>query len=113
MPKDRDAVLEWLRRIFWSMVRNGHPDLTMTQLALLLLTQDCANPLCIREIVMALNIPKPSVKRAIDRLQFLQLIDRCASLDGQQLTLHLSGQGERYIQLMKDQAVLHPMPAIG
>jgi DNA-binding MarR family transcriptional regulator len=114
MLDNGDAVLEWLRRIFWSVVRNGDPDLTTRQLALLLLAQDSLKPIGLKEVAMTLKIPKPSVTRAIDRLQFLQLIDRRPSSEGgKQLTLHLSGQGENYIQMMRDNAALHPVPAMG
>lgn len=56
-----DAVLE--------MVRSSMRDLSMRQCAVIVSTARSAEPTTIRGLAGALGVPKPSITRALDRLE--------------------------------------------
>jgi DNA-binding MarR family transcriptional regulator len=69
-------VLGLSRTVLVSMVRNDHPDLSMRQLALLLSVYTTTPPHTVRGLALTLNISKPAVTRALDRLGSFDLVRR-------------------------------------
>jgi DNA-binding MarR family transcriptional regulator len=114
MPDNKNANVEWLRHVLLSSVRDKRPDLSMRQLAILLLTHSSEVPPGVKELTALLQIPKPSITRAIDRLQYVQLVTRRTSLkDRRQVTIHLVPGGVEYWQQIKkwlDKALVSIVP---
>jgi DNA-binding MarR family transcriptional regulator len=71
----RDPI-EILRDIVDQQVRSDRPDLTMRQLAVLLHTHQAESPPGVREMAAHLNLAKPNVTRALDRLEYLGFVER-------------------------------------
>lgn len=57
-------------------VRSGEPDLTNRQMALLLVVYLCPGPHTVRGLARALNVSKPVVTRALNRLGALGYLRR-------------------------------------
>ncbi len=65
----------WMRTLL-SYVRSGDPDLTNRQMALLLLVYLKPGPHTVRGLAKALNVSKPVVTRALNRLGALGYLRR-------------------------------------
>lgn len=63
----KDALLLW-RRVMVTALRQGLPDLTQRQFALLLHVYLTPPPHTVRGLAQHLRISKPAVSRAVDRL---------------------------------------------
>lgn len=73
---DHDRLLHQLRAGLLAMVRDDHaPDLTLRQFAALM-TCATGRERTVRGLTAHLEIPKPSVSRAIDKLEELKLVRR-------------------------------------
>ena len=59
-----------------NMVRDDRPDLTMRQMAILMTVYMTPSPHTVRGLAALLNIAKPAVTRALDRLGREELIRR-------------------------------------
>lgn len=70
------AVLDLLRGAVVEGVRRDSPDLTARQLAVLLIVYVAEPPHTVRGLAAALNVSKPAITRAIDRLSELNLVRR-------------------------------------
>ncbi|MEE8444648.1 MAG: MarR family transcriptional regulator [Alphaproteobacteria bacterium] len=70
------AVLDLLRGAVVEGVRRDSPDLTARQLAVLLIVYVSEPPHTVRGLAAALNVSKPAITRAIDRLSELNLVRR-------------------------------------
>jgi DNA-binding MarR family transcriptional regulator len=73
--QSRDALDLW-RRVLVESVRRGGPDLTQRQLALLLTVYLTPPPHTVRGIADLLQISKPAISRALDRLGILDFARR-------------------------------------
>lgn len=71
-----DQALDIWRGATLDAVRNGRPDLTMRQMAVVLTVYLDPLPHTVRGLAAALNIAKPSVVRALDRLEELDFVRR-------------------------------------
>jgi DNA-binding MarR family transcriptional regulator len=69
-------ALDLLRLITTDGVRKDAPDLTARQLAVLLSVYVTPPPHTVRGLAASLNITKPAITRALDRLSQLDLIKR-------------------------------------
>ncbi len=69
-------ALELWRRVALAALRREHPDLSARQFALLLQVYLVAPPHTVRALARELNMSKPAVSRALDRLGRLELIRR-------------------------------------
>lgn len=78
MPVELDEfrALDLWRRTTLSGVRGDKPDLTARQFALLLTVYMRPPPHTVRELAALMNISKPAVTRAVDRLSELELVQR-------------------------------------
>lgn len=70
-----NGLQSWLRTLL-SYVRSGDPDLTNRQMALLLLVYLKPGPHTVRGLAKALNVSKPVVTRALNRLGALGYLRR-------------------------------------
>ena len=70
------AVLDLLRGAVIEGVRRDSPDLTARQLAVLLTVYVAESPHTVRGLAAALNVSKPAITRAIDRLSELNMVRR-------------------------------------
>lgn len=70
------AVLDLLRGAVIEGVRRDSPDLTARQLAVLLTVYVAEAPHTVRGLAAALNVSKPAITRAIDRLSELNMVRR-------------------------------------
>lgn len=71
-----DAGIALLRHVNDWLVRSNHPDLTPRQFSILLAANTESEAKGVRELSAMLNISKPAVTRALDRLQGLGLARR-------------------------------------
>ncbi len=71
----RRALDIW-RRALVTSVRDEAPDLTSRQMAVLLTVYLDAGPHTVRDLAKTLNISKPAITRALDRLSMLELLRR-------------------------------------
>lgn len=76
MELTRPQALELLRRATVEGVRRESPDLTARQMAVLLTVYLTPPPHTVRGLAVTLNIAKPAVSRALDRLSRLGLARR-------------------------------------
>ncbi|HIJ43612.1 MAG: MarR family transcriptional regulator [Rhodospirillales bacterium] len=71
-------ALDFWRRVVVATVRRDAPDLTARQMGLLLTVYMAPPPHTVRGLAEILNISKPAVTRAVDRLSELQMLRRKA-----------------------------------
>jgi DNA-binding MarR family transcriptional regulator len=71
-----NEALELWRRVLVASVRANGPDLSARQLALVLMVYLTAAPHTVRGLAALLNISKPAVTRALDRLSKLGIVRR-------------------------------------
>ena len=69
------ALSDWMRTLV-DYVRSGEPDLTNRQMALLLVVYLKAGPHTVRGLAAMLNVSKPVVTRALNRLGTLGYLRR-------------------------------------
>jgi DNA-binding MarR family transcriptional regulator len=69
-------ALELWRRTIVNSVRDDSPDLTTRQMAILLTIYLLRPPHTVRGLAQSLNISKPAVTRAVDRLSLLDFVRR-------------------------------------
>ena len=74
-PKQPSALSTWMSTLV-DYVRSGEPDLTNRQMALLLLVYLNPGPHTVRGLARALNVSKPVVTRALNRLGALGYLRR-------------------------------------
>lgn len=68
-------INDWMT-ILLDYVRSGHPDLTNRQMALLLLVYLTPGPHTVRGLARGLNVSKPVITRALNRLGTLGYLAR-------------------------------------
>lgn len=76
MPLSDHSALELLHRTVVKTVREDSPDLSARQMALLLTVYLTEPPHTVRGMADTLNVSKPAITRALDRLTALKLIRR-------------------------------------
>lgn len=74
-PKARQPLAGWMSSLV-DYVRSGEPDLTNRQMALLLVVYLNSGPHTVRGLARALNVSKPVVTRALNRLGALGYLRR-------------------------------------
>ena len=72
---EQKSLSSWMATLV-DYVRSGEPDLTNRQMALLLLVYLDAGPHTVRGLARALNVSKPVVTRALNRLGALGYLRR-------------------------------------
>ena len=71
-----DALTQVLRKTILALVRRDDVDLTSRQLGIFLTVYLSAGPHTVRGLAAELNISKPAISRALDRLGELSLVRR-------------------------------------
>ena len=71
----RQPLSEWMGSLV-DYVRSGEPDLTNRQMALLLMVYLSAGPHTVRGLARSLNVSKPVITRALNRLGALGYLRR-------------------------------------
>ena len=110
--------LDLWRRALCESVRRDGPDLSARQMALLLTVYLTPPPHTVRGLAEILNVAKPAVTRALDRLGILGLARRKRSrgdqaqevlteLDIDRHTASLDGQGGQYLALVCMHTLIH------
>ncbi len=76
MQSAPDELIEVLRETVVSLVRRDGPDLTARQLSIFLIVYLGEGPHTVRGLASALNVPKASVTRGLDRMSKFELTHR-------------------------------------
>ncbi|SDD94340.1 MarR family transcriptional regulator [Belnapia rosea] len=87
MTNDPDRLLQILRETCLSEIRSDHPDLPLRYLAVLLVIYQTDEPQTVRGLAKHLNINKPAITRALDRLEELNLAYREVDLNDRRSVL--------------------------
>ena len=74
-PVDRSVIEPFLKAVV-GLVRQEHPDLTARQMATLLICYTESELQTVRGLAVKLNVSKPAVSRALDRLAEFDFIQR-------------------------------------
>lgn len=74
-PKARPEAVSWMNALV-DYVRSGQPDLTNRQMALLLVAYMRPGPHTVRGLARELNVSKPVITRALNRLGALGYLRR-------------------------------------
>jgi len=74
--RDEDALTHLLRKTVLALVRRDEADLTSRQFGVLLTVYLSAGPHTVRGLAAELNVSRPAITRALDRLGELGLIRR-------------------------------------
>ena len=99
LEADTAAVLRDWRQALVESVRRDTPDLSARQMALLLTVYLGQPPHTVRGLAQELNISKPAVTRALDRLQGLGYIRRAADeLDRRNVLIGRTAAGSAYLK---------------
>jgi DNA-binding MarR family transcriptional regulator len=69
-------MLPTLKETIIGLVRQDHADLTARQLAVLLICSLDDGPHTVRGLAWHLRVPKPAITRALDRLEYFELVKR-------------------------------------
>ena len=92
------VLLDW-RHALVESVRRDTPDLSARQMALLLTVYLTQPPHTVRGLAQALNISKPAVTRALDRLQALGYIRRAPDeVDRRNVLIGRTAAGSAYLK---------------
>ena len=105
MSLDNFTGLELWRQTLHEIVRrnDGENDLTTRQTAILLNVYLTPEPHTVRALSAELNISKPAVTRAIDKLSVLGLIKRQTDeTDRRSVSLYRTVEGARYVTMLGD-----------
>ncbi|WP_328702528.1 MarR family transcriptional regulator [Belnapia arida] len=78
MADEPDYLLHVIRRTCVAEIRSDEPDLNLRQLAVLLVVCLTDKPQTVRGLAAHLNVNKPAITRALDRLEELELAVRTA-----------------------------------
>ena len=73
---ESDRLLRIMQQAILADVRTSTPDLTTRQLTLLLTTYLDEGPHTVRQVASHMNVSKPTISRALDRLSELRMMAR-------------------------------------
>ncbi|MEI6557039.1 MAG: MarR family transcriptional regulator [Rhodospirillaceae bacterium] len=105
MARNLVALGLWRKALVASVRRDG-PDLSARQMALLLTVYLCEPPHTVRGLAIILNISKPAVTRALDRLSVLGFIRRKRDTeDRRNVLVQRTVQGSVFLSEFSDMVV--------
>ena len=100
-PVDR-SLIELFHKAVVGLVRQEHPDLTARQMAVLLTCYLKDEPQTVRGLAKLLNISKPAVSRAIDRLSEFELIRRKTDpADKRSILIQRTARGSQFVKVLE------------
>ena len=101
-----DQALDVLRGAVIESVRADLRDLTQRQMAVVLSVYLSSNPLTVRALATDLDVGKPAITRALDRLESLGLIKRMIDIrDKRSIIIGRTVAGTVYLREMADRIV--------
>jgi DNA-binding MarR family transcriptional regulator len=109
------AQVHLLRETIVALVRLDGPDLNARQLAVFLMCYLDAVPHTVRDLAAALSVPKPSITRAIDRLEEFSLVRRqLDQMDRRSVLVMRTMQGSTFMNTIRQvmAAVEVPPPSL-
>lgn len=90
-----DSMINTLRDTIVSMVRRDGPDLSARQLGVYLTCYLQEGPHTVRGLAADLNVSKPAITRALDRLEDLRLVKRVRDpMDGRSVLICRTPDGK-------------------
>src|SRR3978361_1880736 len=93
-----DALTQVLRQTILAMVRRDDVDLTSRQLGVFLTVYLTAGPHTVRGLAAELNVSKPAITRALDRLGELSLARRKVDpIDRRSVLVQQTQQGHAFL----------------
>lgn len=99
-----DALILW-HGVMVQALRDDHPDLTARQVALLLHVYLTPPPHTVRGLAAGLNMSKPAVSRALDRLGRLEFVRRKRDeADKRNVLVQRTVKGSVYLREFGDMA---------
>jgi len=114
-----DTALHLWQTVLVNTVRDDRPDLSMRQMALLLTVYTTPPPHTVRGLAKTLNISKPAITRALDRLCGIDLARRKRDdTDRRNVLIQRTVKGSVYLTelgeliMRKERALPPPQPAI-
>jgi DNA-binding MarR family transcriptional regulator len=94
-------LLPILRNLVVGLVRQDHADLTARQLAVLLIAYLEDGPHTVRSLAQRLNVAKPAISRALDRLEQFDLAKRLPDPhDRRSVNLGRTSGGAAYMEVL-------------
>jgi len=112
-----DTALHLWQTVLVNTVRDDRPDLSMRQMALLLTVYTTTPPHTVRGLAKTLNISKPAVTRALDRLCGIDLARRKRDdADRRNVLIQRTVKGSVYLTelgeliVRKENALPAPLP---
>ena len=94
LPGNPDQHIGILRETIVALVRSDGPDLSARQLAVLLTVYLGEGPHTVRGLANDLNVSKPAITRALDRLGELGVHQDCAGASG------VRGRGQQLVHVL-------------
>lgn len=97
----KNPNLEVLRKATVGLVRNDQPDLSARQLGVLLTCYLNEEPQTVRGLALELNVSKPAITRALDRLAEFELVRRKIDpLDRRSVLVQYTHKGATFVNDM-------------
>ena len=104
-----DALTQVLRKTILALVRRDEADLTSRQFGVFLTVYLTAGPHTVRGLAAGLNVSKPAITRALDRLSELSLVRRKVDpMDRRSVLVQPTQAGEVFLAELR-----HVMAAAG
>lgn len=101
-PADDRTLLQILRGTTVGMVRSDAPDLSARQLGVFLTVYLSEGPHTVRGLAAELNVSKPAITRALDRLGELDLLQRKPDpLDRRSVLAQRTSQGGKFLAQLR------------
>lgn len=101
-PADDQLLLQTLRGATVAMVRSDAPDLSARQLGVFLTTYLTEGPHTVRGMAAELNVSKPAITRALDRLGELDLLQRKVDpLDRRSVLAQRTSKGGKFLAQLR------------
>lgn len=101
--RDADTLLQRLRGATVAMVRSDAPDLSARQLGVLLTVYLAEGPHTVRGMAAALNVSRPAITRALDRLGEFDLVRRKVDpLDRRSVLAQRTLKGAAYVRQLRN-----------
>lgn len=96
---NQDQTINALRDTIVAMVRRDGPDLSARQLAVFLTCYLTNDEQTVRGLAAELNVSKPAITRALDRLQALFLVRRVQDqMDRRSVLIRYTPKGKAYLR---------------
>lgn len=93
-----DALTQVLRKTVLALVRRNEADLSSRQFAIFLTVYLSAGPHTVRGLAAELNISKPAISRALDRLGELSLVRRKVDpMDRRSVLVQQTPEGKAFL----------------